>query len=147
LIFIAVLLAVALVNVVLEAPMRIEIRRTITYFGIAFLLAACGPFLRGRNPDAVVVFHNQSPDQADVYATGSGGDPVRIGTVYGGRTESLRVPVSITGAANRVNVMARIFPGRHVVATGPFTLAPSESMDVTLTSDEKILSVLPSREP
>jgi hypothetical protein len=29
--------------------------------------------------------------------------------------------------------------------TGPFTIIPGEPMDVTLTMDEKILSVLPAR--
>jgi len=125
--------------------MRIEVRRAIAWFGVAFAVAGCGPFRRSNQPDAVVVFHNQSIDQADVYALGSGGDPLRIGTVFGGRTETLRVPASVLGGGNRANVIARIFPTGRVVATGAFTLAPGEPMDVTLTSDEKVLSVLPSR--
>jgi hypothetical protein len=93
--------------------------------------------------DITVQFHNQSTDQADVYAVGSGGDPFRIGTVFAGRTETLRVPSSVAGGANRVNILARIFPSGRLVSTGPFSITPGEPMDVTLTSDEKILSVLP----
>ena len=125
--------------------MRIQIRRAAVAVAAALALTGCGPFHRGNQPESVVVFHNQSPDQADVYAIGSGGDPIRIGTVFSGRTETLRVPTSVTGASSRVNVVARIFASGRLVVTGPFTLMPGDSMDVTLTSDEKILSVLPSR--
>jgi hypothetical protein len=126
--------------------MRIEWRRSLSVVACAltFVLAGCGPFHRGQQPDGVVVFHNQSIDQADVYALGSGGDPYRIGTVFAGRTETLRVPASVSGGASRVNVIARIFPSGRVVATGPFNLGSGESMDVTLTSDERVLSLLPS---
>ena len=124
--------------------MRIRIRHAIAG-GIVVLSAGCGPFRHSGQPDAVVVFHNQSTDQADVYAVGSGGDPIRIGTVYGGQSEALRVPAAVTGGANRVNVIARIFPNGRVVASGPFSIGPGESMDVTLSSDEKVLAALPSR--
>ena len=125
--------------------MDIQIRRAVVAIAAALALAGCGPFHRGNQPESVIVFRNQSPDQADVYAIGSGGAPIRIGTVFAGRTETLRVPTSVTGASSRVNVVARIFASGRLVVTGPFTLMPGDSMDVTLTSDEKILSVLPSR--
>ena len=125
--------------------MSTQIRHALVAIAAALALAGCGPFHQGNQPESVVVFRNQSPDQADVYALGSGGDPIRIGTVFSGRTETLRVPTSVTGASSRVNVVARIFATGRVVVTGPFTLMPGDSMDVTLTSDEKILSVLPSR--
>ncbi|HEY7234385.1 MAG TPA: hypothetical protein VH539_09575 [Gemmatimonadaceae bacterium] len=124
--------------------MYTQLRRTIAWLGVALASTACGPFHRGGQPEAAVVFHNQSPDQADVYALGPGGDPQRIGTVFAGRTEALRVSSSVTGGADRVNVIARIFPSGRVVATGPFTLAPGDQMDVTLSSDERLLSVLPA---
>ena len=125
--------------------MRIQIRRAVVAVAAASALAGCGPFHRGNEPQSVIVFRNQSPDQADVYAIGSGGDPIRIGTVFAGRTETLRVPTSVTGGSSRVNIVARIFASGRLVVTGPFTLMPGDSMDVTLTSDEKILSVVPSR--
>lgn len=124
--------------------MRIQVIRR-TALAIALVASAgCGPFHRGADLEGVVVFHNQSIDQADVYALSPGGDPMRIGTVFAGKTELLHVNQSITGGANRVNVIARIFPGGGVVSTGPFSLGPGESMDVTLSSDERVLSVLPS---
>lgn len=124
--------------------MRIEVRRGIALAVALVISAACGPFHHNPALDSVVVFHNQSTDQADVYALGPGGDPTRIGTVFAGKTETLRVNSSVIGAADRINVIARIFPSGRVVASGPFTLGPGDSMDLTLSTDEKILSVLPS---
>ena len=123
-------------------------RRTIALVTAAFLLAGCGAFRKGlgvpQEPDGVVVFRNDSRDQADVYAMGSGGDPMRIGTVFAGRTETLKIPSTITGGSFRINVLARLFPGGRVIATGSFSLGPGDSMTVRLMSDEKTLSVLPS---
>jgi len=130
---------------ILEELMRSIVRLAIASSFTALTIAGCGPFRRGGPPDAVVVFHNQSTDQADVYALGSGGDPVRIGTVFGGRSETLRVPGSVTGGANRINVIARMFPTGRVVGSGAFELAPGESMDLTLSGDERVLAALPSR--
>lgn len=125
--------------------MRYQLRRVALLAAIAISAAACGPFRRGGPPDGVVVFKNESTDQADVYAIGAGGEPVRIGTVFAGRTENLRVPQGISGGSDRVNIIARIFASPRTVASGPFTLAPGDSMVVTLSSDEKMLSVLPPK--
>jgi hypothetical protein len=121
-----------------------QLRRVAILAAVAIAAFACGPFHRGGPPDAVVVFKNQSTDQADVYALGPGGAATRIGTVFAGRTDTLRVPSSITGGANRVNVVARIFATSKIVASGPFTLAPGDTMVVTLGQDEKLLGVLPA---
>ena len=119
---------------------RITILAAVVIFAIA-----CGPFHRGGPPDPVVVFRNDSPDQADVYALGSSGEPARIGTVFAGRSDTLRVPLSVTSGANRVNIIARIFPSSRAVFSGPFTVMPGDTMTVTLGADEKLLSVLPAR--
>lgn len=111
----------------------------------AVTVAACGPFHRGGTPSSEILFHNQSIDQADVYALPPGGDPVRIGTVMGEKTNRLTVPFSVSGAADRVNIIARVFPSSRIVASGPFTLPPGGMMDVTLAADENLLSVLPAR--
>lgn len=124
--------------------MRFQVGRVVVLAAVA-ISAACGPFRRSGPPDPVVFFKNDSPDQADVYAIGSGGSAQRIGTVFAGRTEMLRVPTSVTGGANRVNIIARIFPSSRVVASGPFSLAPGDTMNVTLATDEKLMSVLPPR--
>ena len=109
----------------------------------ALTIAGCGPFHRGAQPEPEILFHNQSIDQADVYAMGPGGDPIRIGTVDGQKTNRLRVPD--VGASDRVNIIARVFPSSRIVASGPFTLVPGGVMDVTLPLDENTLGVLPAR--
>ena len=110
---------------------------------LACAAAACGPFRRGANaPDPVVFFHNQSLDQADVFAVRSGGNAIRIGTVFAGRREALRVPLGAAGDRT-VNIVARILATSRAPRTGQITLAPGDSVEVTLSSDEKMLSVLP----
>jgi hypothetical protein len=117
--------------------------RRITIFA-ALAIAACGPFHRAGPPDPIVVFNNQSVDQADVYAVGTGGDPVRIGTVFGGRRDSLHVRMSAVGGSGSVNIIARIFASSRAPRTGSFALSPGEIVEVTLSPDGKILSVLPA---
>ena len=109
----------------------------------AVTLAGCGPFHRGAQPQTEILFHNQSIDQADVYAMGPGGDPIRIGTVFGQKTDRLKVPD--ISASDRVNIIVRVFPTSRIVASGPFTLLPGGVMDVTLPSEENMLAVLPAR--
>jgi hypothetical protein len=111
----------------------------------ATTLAGCGPFHRGAQPDSEILFRNQSIDQADVYAVGPGGDPVRIGTVFGQKSDRLKVPFAIAGASDRVNIIVRVFPSSRIVASGPFTLIPGGIMDVTLPTEENMLAVLPNR--
>jgi len=38
-----------------------------------------------------------------------------------------------------------MFPTGRVVGSGAFELAPGESMDLTLSGDERVLAALPSR--
>ena len=55
--------------------------------------AACGPFRKNAGPPpAYLFFTNESLDQAGVYATVPGNQPLRIGTVFAGRTDTLTVP-------------------------------------------------------
>lgn len=111
-----------------------------------FSVAACGPLHRGGTPDPVVVFMNDSPDQAEVYAVSSGA-PVRIGTVPSGRREVLHVPQSVLGGSHSIEIVARIFASDRYARSGQITLDPGDSIDVRLQADERLLSVLPSASP
>ena len=121
-----------------------NLRRIAIFAGLAIPVAACGPFHRGGPPDPIVVFNNQSVDQADVYAVGTGGEPVRIGTVFGGRRDSLHIRMSAVGGSGSVNIIARIFASNRAPRTGPFSLNPGDIVEVTLSPDGKVLSVLPA---
>jgi hypothetical protein len=109
-------------------------------------VAACGPFHQGRTPDSVVIFNNQSLDQADVYAARGGGGEVRIGTVFSNRREALRLPSAVSSSGD-FTVIARIFASNRRPRTGPLQLAIGDTIEVTLPPDGRSLTVLPPRSP
>jgi hypothetical protein len=126
--------------------MTLCVRRIAVGVALMLPLAACGSIRRSDTlTDPVVIFHNESLSQADVYVVGSGGEPVRIGTVFAGRHESLRVPYNAIGAAPTINIMARMFASSRVVRTGSFAIGRGERVEVTLPSNEATLTVLPVR--
>jgi hypothetical protein len=118
-------------------------------FAIAALAAlfvvggACGPFHMGTDQRAYLIFANESLDQADVYATGLDGFPIRIGTVFAGRTDTLPVPETVTGQGGSVNISARLLARSGVPQSGLVSIRPGDKLLVRLPSDEKMLVVLP----
>jgi hypothetical protein len=109
--------------------------------------AACGPFYRGGPPDAVVLFNNQSLNSADVYAMRGGGPEIRIGSVIANRREALRVPSTVAAAGSDVTIVARTTASRRMPRSNPITLLPGDTIEVTLPMDERMLTVLPPRNP
>lgn len=91
----------------------------------------------------MVIFVNESLDQADVYALASGMDARRIGTVMAGRTDTLTVPVDVT-TRGTVNIVARIFASNRAASTGQVSVYPGQVYQVRLPQDEKLLSFLPA---
>src|SRR4051812_21402118 len=95
---------------------------------LAFVLVAattaCGPLYRGGAPDAVVLFNNESLNQANVYAVRTGGPEIRIGSVIANRREALRVPSSLTSAGSDVMIVARMLASNRMPRSGPIPLAP-----------------------
>lgn len=107
---------------------------------------ACGPLHRQQAADhpqpAIVIFKNESLDQAEVYAISPGGGVRRIGTVFGGRTDTLIVPADLTVPRGPVNIVARIFSQSRSPATGPVSMYGGMLYLVGLRNDERILSVV-----
>src|SRR5881394_2231496 len=110
------------------------------------VLGACGHFgMGGSAADrALIVFKNQSLDQADVYAVAPSSDWTRIGTVMPGRADTLVVPAGLT-ATGSVNIVARLLSKSNTPSTGPLPLRGGDMFDVTLQPDERSLVALPSR--
>ena len=110
-------------------------------------LGACGPLHRGSVPPqtATVVFSNESIDQADVYAVVSQSQAVRIGTVFAGRTESLKVPADVAGRGLNVNIVARLLARRNAPSTGPIPIGPGDRYAIRLPADQRQLVVMPDR--
>jgi hypothetical protein len=113
------------------------------------LLAACGPLRRsGPSADsAEIIFRNESLDQAGVYVIAQSGLRTRIGTVSAGRTETLRVPPTAIGGSGTVTVVADILARSRTPTSGSIPLGRGQRILVTLRSDQRMLTVLPARDP
>jgi hypothetical protein len=118
--------------------------RCLTLVLTALTAVACGPRRRGPDvPPATIVFTNESLDQADVYAVTSGNQPTRIGTVFGGRTDTLTVPRDIAARGENVNIVARLLARSAAPSSGPVPIRPGDHLVVRLPVDQKLLVVLP----
>lgn len=109
-------------------------------------MAGCGHLgMGGAGPsDALIAFHNQSLDQADVFAVAPGSNLERIGTVLPGRTDTLRIRASMLATGSGVNILARLLARSEMPATGNIPLHSGDLFDVRLTSDGRTLSALPA---
>ena len=94
---------------------------------------------------AVVVFNNESSYEAAVFMVTRTGRQVRIGTVQPGRKDTLRVAGSSLPAGGGMAIVARLRAVGRVPSTGPFTLAPGDTIAVTLPLDARTLNLLPAR--
>jgi hypothetical protein len=95
--------------------------------------------------DALIAFHNESLDQADVYAVAPGSEFQRIGTVFPGRVDTLRVRSSMLATGSGVNIVARLLARSNTPSSGNIPLHSGDMYDVTLTTDGRTLNALPSR--
>jgi hypothetical protein len=114
---------------------------------LAAAAAACGHFGMGGSSgaNALIVFHNESLDQANVYIIAPGADWVRIGTVFGGRTDTLVVRNSLIATGSGVNVVARILASSALPQSGNIPLQPGGVFDLRLSPDHRTLSATPGR--
>jgi hypothetical protein len=132
-----------------SAPARV---RALAALALLATTTATGCAKRGKKgavptgQPAVLVFVNQALTQADVYVVPLSGLRQRVGTVQSGRTERLRVPYSVI-QTGQVNIFARMFADGRTPRTGLFSLRPGETVQVTLTANPPILSVLPASNP
>lgn len=109
------------------------------------LAAACGPLRTGRDRnEATIIFQNESTEQAAVYAVVLGSQAMRLGTVLSLRTDTLRVPASVTSRAAGVSIVARLLAQSRTPSTGPITIAPGDVLHVRLDSGLSQLFVSPA---
>jgi hypothetical protein len=107
---------------------------------------ACGHLgMGGSSPaDGLIIFHNESLDQADVFVVAQGTSFERIGTVFPGRTDTLRVRSSILASGSGVNVVARLLARSNTPSTGNIPLHTGDMFDVRLAADGRTISALPA---
>lgn len=124
--------------------MRQRVRRLAPLVLILAASAACGSARRvSTEPPAVLIFTNESLDQATVYVVAPGVDFRRLGTVIAGRTETLTVPPEFT-LRGTVNIVARLLARSELPQTGSVSIRPGERYEVRLQFDAKLLSFLPA---
>ncbi|NUQ21215.1 MAG: hypothetical protein HOQ09_09670 [Gemmatimonadaceae bacterium] len=114
----------------------------------ALLVTGCGPH-RGpaSSQYAFVVFTNESLNQADVYAFGTAGDRVRLGTVFGAHTDTLRLDLRTISGSGTLSVRARIIATGRTPGTGQVLVHPGDYLRVTLPSSENMLTALVAQRP
>jgi hypothetical protein len=127
--------------------MRINSNKRL-FMGVALglgLAVGCSRYHAGEaNGDlapARLFFTNESLDEATVYAL-SGGQQIRIGTVMGGRTDTLVVPLTLL-TTGTVRLIARPLARNGIASSGPFPLHAGDDMSVRLPSTQLTLVVLP----
>ena len=122
--------------------------RRLALTALAGATLACGPFRKGvpAGEPAVLIFNNQSLDQATVYAVAPGSNYIRIGTVMAGRTEELTIPSDLVMRAGTLNIVARLLAHSNYPQTGAVSISPGERYEVTLPMDGRLLSFLPARQ-
>jgi len=121
-------------------------RRGLLALGALMLATACGS-LGGRGtgqPSTLIIFANESQEQATVYIAAPGVEFRRIGTVFANRTDTLTVPPDLAARGATLNVVARLLARPNVPQTGPVSIRPGEMYQVRLGSDAKLLSFLPA---
>ncbi|HEY4303709.1 MAG TPA: hypothetical protein VGM82_04545 [Gemmatimonadaceae bacterium] len=122
-------------------------RRVVAAVACLVGVSACGHLGMGgpAAADALIAFHNESLDQADVYAVAPGSEFQRIGTVFPGRVDTLRVRSSMLATGSGVNIVARLLARSNTPSSGNIPLHSGDMYDVTLTTDGRTLNALPSR--
>ena len=121
-------------------------RTTLALFAAALAAVACGPLHPSTSADearSIVIFANQSMDQADVYAVIPGSEGRRIGTVMAQHTDTLVLPNSMTARMGGINIVARIFASNKVLQSGPISLNSGDVVRVEMPASQLTLAVLP----
>lgn len=125
-------------------------RRLALVAAVAVLAAACassaqsGASGSGSNEaNLFVMFANNTIHQTSVYAITVGGTTTRVGTIFPMRRERLRLPATVLAGERTIQFEARMLTKEGAPRTGPVTFAPGDSLEVSLSSDGALLSVLP----
>lgn len=111
----------------------------------AAVLAGCSrvqPETDPGNAPAAVIFANESLTQSDLFAVISGSSESRkLGTVFAGRTETLRLPYEMTQRGS-LSLVARMLNG-GVLSTGMVSIRPGDTVHVELPLTRNMLILLP----
>lgn len=96
---------------------------------------------------ATLEFINESSDRAEIFALERGGSTMRVGTVLGGKTEIIEIPQYVVARRATVVIAARLRLRSRVLTTGDMVIRPGEQLKVHLPADERMLVLLPGKDP
>lgn len=117
----------------------------IVALGTAAVLGACSrnhPETDPGNVPAAVIFSNESLSQSDLFAVVSGSSESRkLGTVFAGRTETLRLPYDMLERGN-LSLVARMLNG-GLLSSGMVSIRPGDTVHVELPISHNMLMVMP----
>lgn len=111
----------------------------------AAILGGCSrnlPETEPSNAPAAVIFSNQSLTQSDLFAVISGSSESRkLGTVFAGRTETLRLPYEMANRGS-LSLVARLLNG-GTLSSGQVSIRPGDTVHVELPLSRNMLILLP----
>jgi hypothetical protein len=118
--------------------------------GVAVLclgVVACRPVRPSQlaRNSATIVFANDSGEQAEVFASVTGTERVRLGTVMAGRSDQLRVPASLLNRGLNVTITVNLLARRATPQTPPVAIRSGDRIDVRLSTDGRTLLIVPPR--
>ena len=94
------------------------------------------------NVPAAIIFSNESLTQSDLFAVISGSSESRkLGTVFAGRTETLRLPYDMARRGS-LSLVARMLNG-GLLSTGTVSIRPGDTVHVQLPLNHNMLVLLP----
>ena len=126
-------------------PLAVPTRRRGLLVAALIVASGCAGIRAHGTPaaPAVLIFTNETIDQAAVFCTVSGGSAVRIGTVVPGRTDTLYLTQAMTGSVGSVHITARLLGRSTVAQTGNFSIQPGDLWLIRLPYDARRLFVTP----
>ena len=91
----------------------------------------------------VLTFSNESLDMVTVYGLRPGGDAYRLASVSAGRTDTLRLPASLSSAGT-ITIVAVPLAGARAASSGQISVGSGTQLAITLPMSQNILTVLPA---
>ena len=111
----------------------------------AVVLGACSRNQLETDPGnvpAAIVFSNESLSQSDLFAVIAGSSESRkLGTVFAGRTETLRLPYEMANRGS-ISLVARMLDG-GILSSGVVSIRPGDTVHVELPLSRNMLLLLP----
>ncbi|HEX2780153.1 MAG TPA: hypothetical protein VHM30_11680 [Gemmatimonadaceae bacterium] len=112
---------------------------------LALSAIACGPPRTagaGGAAEILIIFRNESLNQADLFVVGSVSEQARVGSVYGNHTDTLSFDLRSVSGSGTLSMLARVRQTGRVVRSPLVALHKGDILRVTLPMSETMLNAL-----